>query len=574
MFAVLYGDEQAVRVLLDNGADPNVTNDVGATALMWAADSGEKARLLLAHHADANAKSADGRTPLMIAAGRPGSLGIVEALLDHGAALSAQAPSLFGVTSPLVEAAAAGDEAVIRLLLARGADVKATGFLPLLMALRSSCSACADLLLAATPPPLLTQTLLLSAPPVDSAAATVWLLDHGAPVNAQDPQGRTILMLAAASEAVPVNVVSALIARGADVNAKSLTGQDALGYAKQHGHTAVVDLLLKAGANDTPADPAPAIKAAPAPSPRAAVARSLPLLQKTDAVFLKKSGCVSCHNNTLTAMTVAAARKSGVPVDEQTARAQLTAIASFIDGWRERALQGIGIAGDPETISYILLGMAAENYPPDPATDATARFLRSQQRADGHWDISFHRPPLESSDIQVTAAAMRALQVYAPHTDRTGYQRSVQAAAAWLAKAEPRTNEDRAFQLLGLRWAGAGMATIAKAARALLAEQRSDGGWAQLPSLTSDAYATGEALYALMESGTLRASDAAHRKSIQFLLRTQLEDGSWHVQTRAIPIQPLFDIGFPHGRDSWISAAGTNWATLALALSVDRPHVR
>jgi squalene cyclase len=169
---------------------------------------------------------------------------------------------------------------------------------------------------------------------------------------------------------------------------------------------------------------------------------------------------------------------------------------------------------------------------------------------------------------------MRALQEYAPHTDRTGYQRSVQAAAAWLAKAEPRTNEDRAFQLLGLRWAGASEATIVKAARALLAEQRADGGWAQLPSLTSDAYATGEALYALMESGTLRASDAAHRKSIQFLLRTQLEDGSWHVQTRAIPIQPLFDIGFPHGRDSWISAAGTNWATLALALSLDRPHVR
>src|SRR6266851_4243627 len=87
------------------------------------------------------------------------------------------------------------------------------------------------------------------------------------------------------------------------------------------------------------------------------VARSLPLLQKTDAIFFKKSGCVSCHNNTLTAMTVAAARKNGVPVDEQTARAQLTAIASFIDGWRERVLQGIGIPGDPETISHILLGM-------------------------------------------------------------------------------------------------------------------------------------------------------------------------------------------------------------------------
>src|SRR5712691_7386014 len=85
MFAVLYGDTAAVRSLLDSGADPNVTNDAGATALMWAADSVEKTRLLLEHHADTNAKSADGRTPLLIAAGRSGSLGIVEQLLDHGA---------------------------------------------------------------------------------------------------------------------------------------------------------------------------------------------------------------------------------------------------------------------------------------------------------------------------------------------------------------------------------------------------------------------------------------------------------------------------------------------------------
>jgi hypothetical protein len=36
------------------------------------------------------------------------------------------------------------------------------------------------------------------------------------------------------------------------------------------------------------------------------------------------------------------------------------------------------------------------------------------------------------------------------------------------------------------------------------------------------------------------------------------------VRTRAIPIQPLFDAGFPHGPDAFISAAGTNWAALAL----------
>jgi hypothetical protein len=85
-----------------------------------------------------------------------------------------------------------------------------------------------------------------------------------------------------------------------------------------------------------------------------ALERSLPLLQRTDAVFLKKSGCVSCHNNTLTAMTVAAVRPLGIAVDEGTARASLKTIGTFIDAWRDRALQGVGIPGDADTVSYIL----------------------------------------------------------------------------------------------------------------------------------------------------------------------------------------------------------------------------
>ena len=47
-------------------------------------------------------------------------------------------------------------------------------------------------------------------------------------------------------------------------------------------------------------------------------------------------------------------------------------------------------------------------------------------------------------------------------------------------------------------------------------------------------------------------------------MKTQFADGSWYVRTRAIPIQPHFEAGFPYGRDQFISAAATNWATMAL----------
>ena len=125
------------------------------------------------------------------------------------------------------------------------------------------------------------------------------------------------------------------------------------------------------------------------------------------------------------------------------------------------------------------------------------------------------------------------------------------------------------FKLLGLAWAKAGRAAVEQAARELQAEQRPDGGWSQLPALQSDAYATGQALAALHQGAGLPVSDPAYQKGVQFLLKTQLEDGSWYVKSRSIPFQPYFESGFPHGPDQWISAAGSSWATMALALATE-----
>ena len=60
----------------------------------------------------------------------------------------------------------------------------------------------------------------------------------------------------------------------------------------------------------------------------------------------------------------------------------------------------------------------------------------------------------------------------------------------WLERAEPASTEDHVFQILGLIWGGGNRETIRKAASQLLALQRSDGGWGQIPPLASDAYAT------------------------------------------------------------------------------------
>ena len=124
------------------------------------------------------------------------------------------------------------------------------------------------------------------------------------------------------------------------------------------------------------------------------------------------------------------------------------------------------------------------------------------------------------------------------------------------------------FKLLGLIWSGAPAHEIAKEKTALIGLQRRDGGWGQMPTLDADAYATGQALYALHAAG-MAPRATTYQKGADYLLRTQLDDGTWFVRTRAFGIQPYFETGFPHGRSQFISTTATAWAAIALAYTLD-----
>ena len=295
---------------------------------------------------------------------------------------------------------------------------------------------------------------------------------------------------------------------------------------------------------------------------RAAVKRSLPLLQRVGKPFIQKTGCVSCHHNSLVAMAVASARNNGYSVDEAVDDAQRRITADYLESWRERTLQNHFIAGQQDTISYLLFGLAMAGHPPDQATDAQARWLLRRQAADGRWPIAALRPPIESNDITVTSLSLLDLRTYATKPAVADYAQAVARARQWLVTAKGDTTEECAFRVLGLMWSG-GLGNTT-AVKDLMELQLPDGGWNQLPSMGSDAYATGQALVALHEAG-VAAAHVAVRRGVEFLLRTQLQDGSWFVKSRAVPIQAYFESGFPHGADQWISAAATAWAVAALA---------
>lgn len=252
-------------------------------------------------------------------------------------------------------------------------------------------------------------------------------------------------------------------------------------------------------------------------------------------------------------------------VDETLATQEREHVVAFFRAKPETIL-GQGL--DPLLAAWTLWAWEAEGRQPGPLTDALVHYLVLLQSADGSWRTPGYRPPADGSHFTFTALALRGLQHFGAPGRRAELQPRIERARDWLLKNTPEETEDLVWQLLGLYWAQPGAEAVQKAAERLLGEQRPDGGWAQLPTLPSDAYATGEALYALHSAGALSPSDPAYQRGTAFLLQTQLADGSWLVPTRSFPVIPYFNSGFPHGRDQFISTSATCWATMALLVSL------
>ena len=311
-----------------------------------------------------------------------------------------------------------------------------------------------------------------------------------------------------------------------------------------------------------PRDP----KLAAADELREAAAKAIKLIQRSQVVWFQRETCTSCHHQLLTEIPFKAARERGVEIDEKVARETTTSAFAYYKDF-DAAVQGY------ESIDVIfdgwsLVAARAAGVSPNLATAAYAQLIASSQRPDGSWGTMDDRPPQAHSPFTATAVCAQAISYYLPESLKQEKRARLSRARVWLLKARPKTTEDKVFHLLGLSWTGADEVVRKRAARQLLAEQRADGGWSQLPSLTSDAYATGEALEALREGGGLATTDNAYRRGIQFLLGTQKPDGSWMVRSRLHPPAPVsppyFETEFPYKHDQFISIMGTSWAASAL----------
>lgn len=270
-FAAFLGSEAAVEALLAVGADPNERcsyKGIGLTALQAAASSGNPCvvRRLLIAGADPNLPNSHGGSPLSRAA-TVGWGDIVELLLAAGARIEIDAAG----TSPVQQAAVLLERGAMEALLRAGADpnmrsrrsdetplheaistnLEIDDPEPIRLMLEHGADACAitdefretPLHLAAKFTPQRHEQII------------TWLVEHGAPLDAEDHRGRTALALAIRKSA-RIRAVSpdhdpllafALLRHGADVRIADEDGVTPLHWAVKLGNADLIRAIVKAG---------------------------------------------------------------------------------------------------------------------------------------------------------------------------------------------------------------------------------------------------------------------------------------------------------------------------------------
>ncbi|GAB4464567.1 MAG: hypothetical protein OHK0029_34640 [Armatimonadaceae bacterium] len=579
--AIRENENDRVEQLLKQGANTEYRNWLGLTPLAWAAVRGNETacRLLLKYKADANAQTPFGGA--LEAAEWYGDPKIIQLLLQHGAKPT---KTRGDQTTAIMTAASAGHLEILKMLLAKAPEVHArdiTGMTALMHASRRGQREAAQLLIQAGAK---TQevdsygrTPLMYAAMNGHPSVVKLLLAYPSAINAADKKGDTALILAAKYSG-NAEVAALLVQAGANPAAKDAKNRTAGEIATARGYTVFANTLQTgavrvAGFTEEPI----------ATRARKAAAVSLGLVEKATKNFSEQVGCVSCHHQGAGLMATGTAKAYGFAIDVALQQSELKRVVKEPEDHLEDLRK---LVPHPEmykhfptvdmdeivpAFGFTFAGLLEHGVHRTEAIESIATMLARQQKADGSWQFGFKREPMQADYFTTTAYAIRVIKNYMPESLAKERDERIARGVKWLLSKPAVTNEDRTFLLLGLKWAGAPESEIAKAVAQIRETQRPDGGWAQFTTDVaepgferSDAYATGQALYALYVGGGMKPTDPVYQQGVEYLLRTQDDNGAWFVNKRAVPANNYLDAGFPYGQSQYISYTATSWSAMAL----------
>jgi len=320
---------------------------------------------------------------------------------------------------------------------------------------------------------------------------------------------------------------------------------------------------------------AAASAAVPAPTrdAPAAITAGLAYLDEYGANWMESRKCASCHHLAQAAWVFSEAKAAGFKIDDKF----LTELAGFISAPDNRAK--LFPAPDdkrPEAQQlsggavYALFALAVLEKPAKDAEVLRAKAVKhilERQDKDGAWSTARMQPIM---DDKPTATALIALALASakPDGDSAAAAKTAWTKSLALLNAEKGDSAELQFHVLKL-WLQlkGGDAGVAGSIERIVAKQNADGGWSQVKDAPSDAWATGQTLYVLSPAGR-KPDDPAVRKAREFLVKTQLADGSWLMKSR--PKGP--EMKSAKNLEP-ITYSGTSWALLGLIRS-SAPRVK
>lgn len=298
---------------------------------------------------------------------------------------------------------------------------------------------------------------------------------------------------------------------------------------------------------------------------RETVAKALPYIEERGDWWIERNNCVSCHRVSVMTWALSDARAHGFDVDfdslQSLQRWSREALLAPRDDMQPKGVDNL------EAVAQILWSeRSLEGDDSVPAENASfVRFITDAQGEDGLWTAGGQLPdqkrPKEETALVSTMWIALALGTVKEHG-------SIEDAQDRLTKPVNTVDQAVSTEWYALRLllaAENGSAEeISRWIHELRSLQQSDGGWGWITSEPSDALATGQAFYALRFAG-ISGDDAVIQKALQFLIRSQNDDGSWKVlgTKEARKDQPEETAAY------W----GTCWAVIALVSQLESPIV-
>jgi hypothetical protein len=265
-----------------------------------------------------------------------------------------------------------------------------------------------------------------------------------------------------------------------------------------------------------------------------AIDKILLRLQKNSHRLLRSSKSFPSTNQALDLVDFLLAKKKGFFIPDSSIQ---EATDNLIRDWY-KSKKGHSEADNDNafimTCTYDLWALSASQYKPDKTTALLMNDILQRQSENGSWVNPGAVQPTGITPFAATALALGGIQYFKPATVQTAIAESISHANSWLINTVPQSNEDRAFQILGLTWGSANPDFIKQQVKNLLAKQHADGGWSLSDTLQTDPNSTGLSLYVLNQCGNLKTEDSVYQRGLSFLMNNQHEDGSGSWATTAL----------------------------------------